>query len=172
LTLAAEEPELGPHEFAERIREIQRIRHKEGDAPADDDDREAVTIMTVHKSKGLEFPIVVVPEMHWSPGRPSGDVEVDPALPMLTTKFGKGCSMFHEWLAHRRQQRELDEEWRVLYVALTRAKHRLCLVLNPGAHGDRFSEKIPKLLGYKEEAPGNIRVRTLAREEPAAGPLT
>jgi ATP-dependent helicase/nuclease subunit A len=170
LTLAAEEEGLGPHDFAERVREIQRIRHKEGDAPADDDDKDAITIMTVHKSKGLEFAAVIVPEMHWSPGRSTADVEVDPALSLVTTKFGKGCSMFHEWLATRRRERELQEEWRVMYVALTRAKSRLCLCLNPGSHGERFSEKIPKLLNYKDVPPGEIRVRQLLRVGSADDP--
>ena len=64
LTLAAKQPELGPREYAEQVREIQRIRHREGDASADDEKDDLVSIMTVHKAKGLEWPVVVVAETH------------------------------------------------------------------------------------------------------------
>ena len=60
LALALTEPSLGPGEYAERVWEIQEVRHKEGDAPADANE-DVVTLMTIHKAKGLEFPVVVLP---------------------------------------------------------------------------------------------------------------
>lgn len=131
LTLAAKQPELGPIEFAEQIREIQRLAHKEGDAQADDEDDDTLTIMTIHKAKGLEFDTVVVPDVHRRLGGRAESVEVDARLGLVATKFSKEDNIFHKWLAQERKDRELAEEMRVLYVALTRAKKQLCIVAHP-----------------------------------------
>lgn len=165
LTLATQEPELSPIEYASRIREIQEIRHKEGDAPASDDDADEVTIMTIHKSKGLEFPVVVLPDTHQRLTKPMQDVEIDPGLAMITTRFDKAPSMFHEWLAANRQAREMEEEWRVMYVAMTRAEEKICICLNPSGGGDKFAEKIPKLIRFKDTPPEGVLVRSLSQHE-------
>lgn len=159
LTLAAGEPELGPREYARRIRDIQTIRHKEGDAPAGDEQSDQVTIMTIHKSKGLEFPVVVVPDTHQKLTKPARDIEIDSDLKFVTVKFDRVSSMFHEWLASRRQEREEAEEWRVAYVAMTRAKKKLCLVVNRGGAGDRLADKIGRLLKLKDSVPEGIVLR-------------
>lgn len=127
LALAASEPELGPAEFAERIREVQELGHREGDAPAVDENVEAVTLMTIHKAKGLEFPVVVLPEVHSNQRRRSGDVIVDPWLKMVATKFNSTKTIYAAWLVERKFRREEEEELRLLYVAMTRAKKRLCI---------------------------------------------
>jgi ATP-dependent helicase/nuclease subunit A len=165
LTLASGEPELGPLEYAEQIREIQELRHKEGDAPATEEDAEVVTIMTVHKSKGLEFPVVVVPEMHYPLGGRSKAVEVDPRLGLIVTKFGKKPSMFHTWLDTRRKQREAEEELRVLYVALTRAKERLCVAVHGTTRKDCLARRVASAIGYGPTPPPGFEVRTVAVDE-------
>jgi len=131
LALAAKEPELGPIEFADQIREIQRLDHREGDAPAEDEDDRTMTIMTIHKAKGLEFDTVVLPDMFTRLGARSEAVEVDPRLGIVAAKFNKTPSLTHAWLNHRRKDREIEEEMRVLYVAMTRAKRRLCIAAHP-----------------------------------------
>lgn len=127
LVLATGEPELGPADFAERIREIQDMGHREGDAPAVDENVEAVTLMTIHKAKGLEFPLVVVPDVHYWPRRRPDDVVVDPWLRMVATKFSSLKTFYAAWLIERKFERDLEEEMRLLYVALTRAENKLCL---------------------------------------------
>ncbi len=162
LTLATSQPEVGPREYAAQIREIQSMRHKEGDAPVTDQSSSEVTIMTIHKSKGLEFPIVVVPDVHKPMSRPSSEIEVDPWMRMMTTKFDDHPSMFHNWLVGRRQERENSEEMRVFYVALTRAKERLCVVIDEGA-GRGVGAKIKDPLGYKQGPLPGVRVRSRQR---------
>ncbi len=95
---------------------------------------EAVRLMSIHQSKGLEFPVVVAADLgkrfHW------GDLQ---APIILDQEYGL-CPQVRPpeayqtwpslpyWLARRRQKREmLGEELRLLYVALTRAEHRLIL---------------------------------------------
>ncbi len=158
LALATQSPEVGPREFAEQIREIQAIRHKEGDAPAGDENADEVTIMTIHKSKGLEFPVVILPDTHQNMVRKLQDVEVDARLQLISAKFGNGISMFHDWLASERQKREEEEEWRVAYVAMTRAKERLCVMVNPSS-SDHFASHLHRLLKRPDWPPSGVKLR-------------
>lgn len=160
LSLASQEPELGPAEYAQRIREIQNLRHREGDAPAEDDRADMVTIMTIHKAKGLEFEVVIVPETHYSiePGRQT--LEIEPRLSMVVPKFGKVVSPYHAWVADQRKERQTDEEFRVLYVALTRAKKRLCVVAHPKAKKARsFARVVAKTIGLDSRIPNGLVIR-------------
>lgn len=87
-------------------------------------DRDAVIITTIHKSKGLEYPVVFLP-FCWnsSPRKPSQHMPLsfhDPAnnfAPVLA--FGKELIDQHQPQAF---EEELSEELRLLYVAITRAK--------------------------------------------------
>lgn len=157
LTLAAEEPELGPLEFAERIREIQDLRHKEGDAPADDEDADLVKVMTIHKAKGLEWPVVVLPQTDKRLSGRMRDVVVDPSTGMVATKFSKGQAMAHKYLTEKRKRQDDEEEKRVLYVALTRAQKRLCICLTPATSTPTVSKLIESVID-PAQMPG-IRIR-------------
>lgn len=104
-------------------------------------DRDAVTIMTIHGSKGLEFPIVMLPDVEKSLRFGNGwgvrselstidfqpDVQAQPVARILTKK---------EVREHRRQEDE-KEQVRLLYVALTRATLALYYFCDPGDGGDR-----------------------------------
>ncbi|MBN1653620.1 MAG: exodeoxyribonuclease V subunit beta [Deltaproteobacteria bacterium] len=84
-------------------------------------DDHAVRVITVHKSKGLQFPIVFCP-FAWELGSHSGE-------PPVLVHDGDEilCDFGSELLASNRVREEnerLAEDMRKLYVALTRAKHR------------------------------------------------
>jgi len=135
--LAAQEPLLGAEAFAEKIRQVQELRHREGDAPSIDDDADAVTLMTIHRAKGLEFDVVVLPDMHKEFGkRRRSDVLIDAREGTVMTRFAKTGSKTLDtvcWkqLYWRLDQLEKKEQLRVLYVGMTRAKKRLCIVTSP-----------------------------------------
>lgn len=158
LALAAKEPELGPVEFAEQIREIQRLDHREGDAPAEDEDDRTITIMTIHKAKGLEFDTVILPDMFTRLGARAESVEVDPRLGLVAAKFNKTNSVIHAWLNQRRKDREIEEEMRVLYVAMTRAKKRLCIAAHPSTRtANCLAKTVAKGIGLgNRDLPGAI----------------
>lgn len=99
-----------------------------------DDKADAVVLMTVHSSKGLEFPVVFLPGME------------DGIFPGIQTIVGASADM--------------EEERRLAYVALTRAKERVIIlhaktrlwygqtVYNPVS---RFVGEIPEELIEKED---------------------
>lgn len=96
-----------------------------------------VQIMSIHKSKGLEFPVVVLAGLNRQFNRS------DERLPMLFhSKLGVGPKLLDEelrlevpTLARTAVQLQLEkerraEELRLLYVAMTRAKERLILIMS------------------------------------------
>ncbi len=101
----------------------ERSRRLESDA-------EAVQVLTIHRSKGLEFPVVYYPYL-WEPGFiPQGAQPVffhDPAAgDRRTIDVGLEGPDFP---AHQRQHRmeQRGEDLRLAYVALTRAQHQAVL---------------------------------------------
>jgi ATP-dependent helicase/nuclease subunit A len=93
----------------------------------------AVRLMSIHKSKGLEFPVVAVACLgtKFNAQDLSADVLVDEAFGVCAKAVAPGGGKhptFAHWLAARRQKRQLlGEELRLLYVAMTRARDRLIL---------------------------------------------
>jgi exodeoxyribonuclease V beta subunit len=97
-------------------------------------DDDAVQIVTIHKSKGLEYPIVFCPFL-WTDAEFSGHKELlfhdrdDPETRLTFDLRGKkaGAKQHQEW-----QSEEIRaEEIRLLYVALSRAMNR-CYIYLPG----------------------------------------
>ncbi len=94
----------------------------------------AVRLMSIHQSKGLEFPVVVLADLAKAFNERDLHSEI-----IFDEKFGlcpkvkpphtgRRYPSLPHWLAQRRQKRELrGEELRLLYVALTRARENLIL---------------------------------------------
>jgi ATP-dependent helicase/nuclease subunit A len=94
----------------------------------------AVRLMSIHQSKGLEFPIVVLADLskNFNEQDLHGEIIFDEEFGLCPKvkpphAGGRYPSLPH-WLARRRQKRELrGEELRLLYVAMTRARDNLIL---------------------------------------------
>jgi ATP-dependent helicase/nuclease subunit A len=117
------------------LRYIEEIQDTVGDIePPGGTGENAVRLMSIHQSKGLEFPVVAVPDL----GKPFNFSESKKTF-LPDDKYGL-CSMVQPensgqtypslplWLARRQQKLEsMGEEMRILYVALTRAENLLLL---------------------------------------------
>ena len=94
---------------------------------------DCVQIMTVHASKGLEFPVVILPDLHYPPrtdSEPLIDAEVGIGMsPKNPSKnFDRSAPAMIEVIKTRLTNRQLAEEKRLFYVAATRARD--CLILS------------------------------------------
>lgn len=158
LNLAAKRPEMGPVEFAEEIREIPRLNAREDEASIHDEADDLVTISTIHSAKGLQFPYVVVAETTEKLNK-SGkeDVLFDPRRLLMSTEGPN--SPIHRWMRSEHQLGLQAEHWRVMYVALTRAQKKLCVVVSGSGN---FGREIATKAGFKNETtyPSTLRVRT------------
>lgn len=125
-------PAVGAREFARRIRRIQEIRHPEDDAPATDLDAGIVRIMTIHNSKGLEFPVVILPHTFSRSVVPNHQtLFTDMSTGFVAAKLTPDKSVAYELARELEKLHATREEERVLYVAMTRAKRRLCIAFDP-----------------------------------------
>ncbi len=124
-------------------------------APADD----AVRFMSIHKSKGLEFPVVVVAGLggQFNLQDLREDILLDEIYGLCPKvappKTGQRYPSLPYWLARRRQKQEaLGEELRLLYVALTRARDTLILAgtLNRSGANGKWESTGPAPLADQE----------------------
>ena len=103
---------------------------------------DAVELMTIHKAKGLEWDVVIVPALERKARTDRGrlldwmevdSAEEDAAQVVLAPIAGKGegSGELHAWIRSVDQAREAAERKRLLYVACTRAREELHLFAMP-----------------------------------------
>jgi len=138
----------GLHRFLGLVEAQQEneVEIEPGAAPVGD----AVRLMSIHQSKGLEFPVVALGDLgkSFNLRDATGRVIVDGELGLCLQIKAPGSAQFYpslaNWLAQRRQKHEtLNEEMRLLYVAMTRAKE--WLILAGTASEKTVEEKWPRL---------------------------
>lgn len=125
----------GLFRFLRFLELIQEGGRDLGPAPALGEGENVVRIMSIHQSKGLEFPVVILAELgrrfHMSDLRREvlfhkecgiAARYVDPEV-----RISYPTAAWHA-LRERRRRENLSEEMRILYVAMTRARERLILV--------------------------------------------
>ena len=120
--------------FVRRLRETVLGGVEEEPSPASEENEDVVRILTMHKAKGLEFPVVVLPDLA---GRSS-----DSGARLLFRRDGGGELRFtgrrtagFDEVDEHHKKREEAEEIRLLYVATTRAKERLVIPWFAGKGG-------------------------------------
>lgn len=112
--------------LAEQLHYIDQITQqqgKEGEARLQAEDANVVTLMTIHGSKGLEFPYVILPDLNRELNfGVSGYFSYHPDHGLAL----RGTST-NQRIKEQIQHEELAEAKRLLYVAVTRAQERLTL---------------------------------------------
>jgi ATP-dependent helicase/nuclease subunit A len=110
---------------------ISAVGASESDAPVEGVEPDAVRLMSIHGAKGLEFPVVCVADLGRAPNTRMPDLLVDgPRLGLQLVRLDGGKatpSLDFEQLAEERRRAEAEEEDRILYVAMTRARERIVL---------------------------------------------
>lgn len=124
--------------FIHYLELLAREEFRENDA-AVESGGSAVTLMTIHKSKGLEFPIVFVPDVsRKGKDGESGSVTLHRTFGItasITGRDGKSVApAIHEAIKRARKEKGRAESARILYVAMTRARD--VLILSGGPAGD------------------------------------
>jgi exodeoxyribonuclease V beta subunit len=136
--------------LAERVADADREDGEEERARRLESDAEAVQVLTIHRSKGLEFPVVYCPFL-WDPSYIPSNKPVsfhDPATGYKhTIDVGLEGRVYK---AHERQhiEEQRGEDLRLAYVALTRAKHQ-AVMWWAGSFASRNSP-LGRLLFFKD----------------------
>ena len=128
---ASDERGLTLKEFVGELLEQLESPEGEGESPLADEHLEAVRVLTIHKSKGLEFPVVFLTNASGRPhaGRGRGAV-ADWGSGAVGLRL-RGCGAASAAMARlepQEKERQRHELLRLLYVALTRAKSRMIVV--------------------------------------------
>lgn len=132
---------FGLYHFLRYMEQLEKYEVDYGEAALQDENADVVRIMSIHKSKGLEFPICFVSGLAQSFGKKeaagilAADVDagigvdyVDPVGRVKSKSLRKNA------IAVKLKRDNLAEELRILYVAMTRAEEKLILtgmVKNP-----------------------------------------
>ncbi|MDQ6607661.1 MAG: UvrD-helicase domain-containing protein, partial [Actinomycetota bacterium] len=105
---------------------------RESEAPVESEALNAARLMTIHRAKGLEFPIVCVADLGRSPIRRAELIRIgrDGRLGLRLSEPGTGKAepaLNYQSLGEAQIRAEQQEERRLFYVAMTRAQERLIL---------------------------------------------
>lgn len=152
------------HSLSGLIRFLASAESAGGDlecVSADTETTDAVRLLSLHKAKGLEFPVVAVALTGRAFNRKDEASKLLIGEAWLGVDFldpesyVKTPTLARRTLAHQRGRRTLEEELRLLYVALTRARDKL--IVTGTIHG-RWEKRLEDLtLWTSDEIPAPVR---------------
>ena len=149
----ADRPALTLTGFVELMLARLTDQPEEAESALAEDTLDAVRVLTIHKAKGLEFPLVILAGLHHGDGSSLG-----PARPLIWHDWSTGvqgldlgdhCSLGAVLVAEKARTREQAERSRLFYVGMTRARE--CLVLSGAVSRRRARGALLELL---EQATG------------------
>ncbi|WP_243107515.1 3'-5' exonuclease [Clostridium sp. OF09-36] len=124
----------GLFHFIRYIDNLKKYNSDFGEASVVGEEDNTVRIMSIHKSKGLEFPVVFLAGMgkKFNKQDVHGKVLIDPELGIATDYLDvehrvKTSTLKKNVLRRKMELDSMGEELRVLYVAMTRAKEQLIM---------------------------------------------
>ncbi len=153
-------------EYASSVKEFLKYSENVGfsvQPPASD--ASAVSIMSVHKSKGLEFPVVFLAHTSYRSAVRRPDVCLDREFGIAVRYFDDGDRSKRETLstlafADKKERAEKEDEMRLLYVAMTRAINHLVITGSEGSAGCVFADELKNFGQFLEFAAGkNAKIK-------------
>lgn len=137
---------------------LENLKQKNSDLPSaaiSSEIENTVKIMSIHKSKGLEFPICIIADLSRKFVVDSDNIVFHPELgSCLKLKNDSGMvkksNMIFDAICLKNKNEDISEEMRVFYVAVTRAKQKIVMI---GALKDvdlkKMSEKCTLMKNFK-----------------------
>ncbi len=157
---------IAMQDFIQSLHQMIDQDPREGEAQLALEDTNTVKIMTIHKAKGLEFPVVFCPYLQQTVRGKQGGIQFDPDEGLAAKirdpeqEYRATTPFLYEWLKFRESQREIVEVKRLFYVVVTRARDRVYLV------GDWSTKGVNKVLG--KDNPLSWTAEALQLDLPAA----
>ena len=114
----------------------------EGESVLAEENMDAVRIMSIHKAKGLEFPIVILAGCQTgTEGRRRAEAEssFDWSTGLTGLRIGRTADLASLYIAEKNRLRDGEEQKRLLYVAMTRAREHLVISCAPSGRRSRGS---------------------------------
>src|SRR5689334_18465771 len=168
-TLAARFESSGTHlirDFVRYVEEFEAIGSRESEGQIDQA-ADAVRLMTIHQAKGLEFPVVIIPDLQRLSRVATDNWVLLDRHQGLTLKvpngrgnLAAGCTFSN--FEQRHAWREQFESMRLLYVAATRAEDRLILsgvtedIANLGSKNDSWLKWIWQSLELHDRSASGV----------------
>ena len=124
---------MGVHDFIRSFEKIKEIELDIGEVSTDSENGDVVRMMTIHKSKGLEFPVVILTRtateaIQKEKNRFLTDYDLGIATYADDIEYGiKKKTIFRNIISEKQLIEEKAEAQRLLYVALTRAEEKLII---------------------------------------------
>ena len=117
--------------FIDFVAERDLIQEREGQAPLEAEEVKAVRLMTIHRAKGLEFPVVCVADLGKEGREEEGRLRLTEKGELglrLASLGGRSVSSSQlDRIKQEQKERAEEEERRIFYVAATRAERHLIL---------------------------------------------
>jgi ATP-dependent helicase/nuclease subunit A len=118
------------HQLQRRVLDVK----EEGESVLAEENLDAVRIMSIHKAKGLEFPLVILAGCQTgTDGRHAITAEAlfDWSTGLTGLRVGRTWDLAGLYIAEKARLRAAEEQKRVLYVAMTRAREHLIISCAP-----------------------------------------
>lgn len=186
----------GLFNFITFVEKVKRTKDSAQTAKAVNEKMNVVRIMSIHKSKGLEFPIVFVAacsKSFYSTFPAAGGLIIEGGTLAMNVinphKRFKHSSPMRAVLSSLQRRDTLEEEMRILYVALTRARERLFAIgtikdyeafealtssfkkipdVNEITQAKTYLELLALSLGHSPESNWNVEFHSVEASQPEA----
>jgi ATP-dependent helicase/nuclease subunit A len=143
LSVARQSQRYSLSEFLDYLEALDSVEVREGEAVLEAED--SVKLMTFHASKGLEAPVVIVPDLGRRPANSRSQGQFGYQHLVLSAS---PLGMFYKQLKEVEAQAEAEENLRLLYVALTRARDVL-VISQPAKPRSSWASDLLNLLEHE-----------------------
>lgn len=150
----------GLFHFLRYVEQLEKYEVDYGEADVLDENADVVRIMSIHKSKGLEFPVCFVAglskkfNMQDVSGRLIADIDMGVGVDYIDSALRiQSYTLKKKAVALKMKMDALGEEMRVLYVAMTRAREKLILTAMT-SDIQKFKEQMEQKKEFEKQEDG------------------